>query len=48
MGAYLISCLFGDILFYPTPVYFMLLGIRYALTWQINSKSEEVQRHEPS
>lgn len=48
IGAYLISSLFGNTMFYTTPFYFMLLGISYALIREINSKSEEIQHNDPS
>ena len=41
VGAYLISSLFGNTMFYTTPFYFMLLGISYALIRHINGDCKE-------
>jgi len=41
VGAYLISSLFGNTMFYTTPFYFMLLGISYSLIRQINGGCNE-------
>lgn len=39
VGAYLVSSLFGNTMFYTTPYYFMLLGISYALIKNLGCES---------